>query len=111
MVGAAIAVGRGVLPLHYVRDTLAAGGMDNDTAAPPAAGTRAPFSAAAPRGLWLERSLVADDLWTDEDWCNNAVWQYCVDKGIGASSWHPPVRSGNSLPVGCAHDGVASDSD
>lgn len=87
MVGAAIAVGRGALPLNFVRDTLA-----SSAAAPPAAGTRAPFSAAAPRGLWLERSLLDADFWVDDQWCNNSVWQYCVDKGIDASSWHPPVR-------------------
>ena len=85
MVGAALAVGAGDLPLDFCKATLANTSSSNPN---PNSGANH-FRAAAPRGLWLEETLLPSTFWVDDDWCNNRDEQYLVDKGLKKSSWAP----------------------
>lgn len=83
MVGAAIAVGSGSLPLDFIKDELRRGVPHGQIKGAPR------FRAAAPRGLHLEKTLVHEAFWTDPDFCNNPAALYKDDHQIADASWHP----------------------
>jgi tRNA pseudouridine38-40 synthase len=90
MVGAALAVATGRLPLEALRAQLAGGGAAARAAGGVAAsGGNRGYMAASVRGLWLEQTLLHPDFWADPHWCNNRDARYLEDRGIPRSSWHP----------------------
>jgi tRNA pseudouridine(38-40) synthase len=88
MVGAAIAVGSGALPLDFIKDELRRGVPHGQVKGAPR------FRAAAARGLHLEKTLLHDAFWTDPDFCNNPAILYKNDHNIRDESWHPRVSAG-----------------
>lgn len=133
LVGAALRVGAGKLPVTYIRDMVLAAGQrkaslatsSESSAGPSGTATDAPVSAtSAPaskqrgaageytvapgRGLWLEKTFLPADIWSNPDWCNNFHGNYITEWGIAPENYHPPEGGGTLYDASRAGDGKAA---
>jgi len=85
LVGAALAVGRGALPVTYIRDALLAADERLEASAELGRlpdGAAHDYAVAHGRGLWLERTVVPADFWTDADFSTTSL---AADEGAGTA--------------------------
>ena len=90
LVGAALAVARGKLPVTYIRDALAeadarllaprpAGAV---MAVPVSDGAAHDYAVAHGRGLWLERTILPDRFWDRSNFTTNTLVAYRAQHGL-----------------------------
>ena len=90
LVGAALAVARGKLPVTYIRDALAeadarllaprpAGAV---MAVPASDGAAHDYAVAHGRGLWLERTILPDRFWDRSSFTTNTLVAYRAQHGL-----------------------------